>query len=111
MNANRWRNGALVLMFAGFFTMYGGVYKLQWMPFLLVLGSLGVLAGILIYFRFGPVNPRLRTMDCPRCGERIRLAGERDACPHCRLALYRTAAGTYEPHVPPDAPQGSPREG
>lgn len=87
-------------MFGGFFVMYAGVYNKSLIPYLLPVGSIGVLAGILIYFRFGPVNPSIKTIECPRCGRRTRLTGEFDACSHCKQPLRRTPEGTYEPHVP-----------
>ncbi|MCL6593403.1 MAG: hypothetical protein K6T31_05460 [Alicyclobacillus sp.] len=100
MNANKWRNWALVFMFGGFFIMYAGVYHRAWIPYLLAIGTAGVLAGILIYFRFGPVNPALHNVQCPRCGKVTRLTGVVDACSHCRQPLRRTAQGDYEPYVP-----------
>ncbi|MCL6445399.1 MAG: hypothetical protein K6T83_18400 [Alicyclobacillus sp.] len=99
MNANKWRNWALVYMFGGFFIIYCGVYSKALLPYLLGLGSIGVVAGILIYFRFGPVNPTMRTIECPRCSNKTRLTGPEDACDTCHLPLRRTEHGTYEPYV------------
>ncbi|MCL6627149.1 DUF2614 family zinc ribbon-containing protein [Alicyclobacillus shizuokensis] len=99
MNVNRWRNLALVFLFAGFFVMYLGVYSKRLLPYLTIAGGIGVLAGILLYFRFGPVNPSIRTIQCPRCGRDTRPTGQYDACAHCGLPLQRTPAGTYEPYV------------
>ncbi|WP_026974214.1 DUF2614 family zinc ribbon-containing protein [Alicyclobacillus contaminans] len=100
MNINRWRNWALLLMFGGFFVMYLGVYDKVLLPVLLVIGSLAWVAGIGIYFRFGPVNTRLNEIECPRCGQRIRLTGATDACAHCGLPMRRVEGGQYEPYVP-----------
>jgi ribosomal protein L37E len=99
MNVNKWRNLALVFLFGGFFVMYLGVYNARLLPYLTVLGGLGVLAGILLYFRFGPVNPSIRTIPCPRCGQDTRPTGKFDACSHCGQPLQRTPSGSYEPYV------------
>jgi hypothetical protein len=96
---NKWRNWALIFMFGGFFVMYLGMFNKMLLPILLVVGGLGVVVGILLYFRFGPVNPTIREIDCPRCGTKIRLTGERDACSHCGQRLLRTEEGNYEPYV------------
>jgi endogenous inhibitor of DNA gyrase (YacG/DUF329 family) len=100
MNANKWRNWALVFMFGGFFVMYCGMYSIGLLPYLLVIGSIGVVIGILIYFRFGPVNKTIQESECPRCGKPTRLTGETDACSHCQQPLRRTKDGNYEPYVP-----------
>lgn len=100
MNSNKWRNWGLVAMFAGFFLMYSSVYDKALIPYFLPIGSIGVIFGIGSYFRFGPVNPSIKTQECPRCGERVRLTGEHDACSHCKQPLQRTADGSYEPYLP-----------
>jgi hypothetical protein len=100
MNVNKWRNWALVFMFGGFFVMYLGLFDKAILPVLLILGGLSVVTGILMYFRFGPVNTSIHETECPRCGSKIRLTGETDACSQCRLPLRRTADGQYEPYVP-----------
>lgn len=79
--------------------MYCGVYSARLLPYLLAAGSAGVVAGILLYFRYGPVNPSVRTVDCPRCGRATRLTGKEDACSHCRQPLRLTDGGHYEPYV------------
>ncbi|MCL6452000.1 MAG: hypothetical protein K6T78_00050 [Alicyclobacillus sp.] len=99
MNSNKWRNWALVFMFGGFFVMYCGMYSRALLPYLLVVGGIGVVIGILLYFRFGPVNTSIQKVTCPRCGQSARLTGEIDACPHCHLTLRRTPSGSYEPDV------------
>lgn len=99
VNVNKWRNWALVFMFGGFFVMYCGVFNRTLLPILLVIGGIGVVIGILMYFRFGPVNPRIQTIECPRCGEQTRLTGPRDACSHCQQVLRLTDGGTYEPDM------------
>lgn len=99
MNANRWRNWALIFMFGGFFVMYFGIYNKQLLPYLTVVGGLFVLAGILLYFRFGPVNQSIQTIECPRCGEQMRPTGAVDACSNCKQPLRRTDSGTYEPYL------------
>lgn len=99
MNSNRWRNRSLIWMFGGFFLMYCGVYSIALLPYLLVLGTIGVIGGILLYFRYGPVNQRIQTVECPRCGHVTRLTGERDACTACKQTLRLTADGTYEPYI------------
>ncbi len=99
LNVNKWRNAALVFMFGGFFVMYLGVFNKSLLPFLLVIGSLGVVGGILIYFRFGPVNQSIHETECPRCGVRVRLTGQTDACSHCEQPLRRTESGEDEPYV------------
>ncbi|MCL6631365.1 MAG: hypothetical protein K6T63_01925 [Alicyclobacillus herbarius] len=99
MNVNKWRNLALVCLFAGFFVMYLGVYNKALLPYLTTAGGLGVLAGILLYFRFGPVNPSIQTIQCPRCGKPTRPTGRYDACAECGQPLQRTPAGTYEPYA------------
>ncbi|WP_029422659.1 DUF2614 family zinc ribbon-containing protein [Alicyclobacillus macrosporangiidus] len=99
MNVDKWRNWALVMMFGGFFVMYSGVYHRAWIPYLMVIGGLGVLAGILVYFRFGPVNPTVHEAECPRCGRITRLTGAYDACRHCHQPMRRVPGGGYEPYV------------
>lgn len=100
MNVNRWRNLALVFMFGGFFVIYCGVYDRTLLPYLLAIGTVGLLIGILLYFRFGPVNPTVHQIQCPRCGSDIRVVGDQDACNRCRQALRRDDSGNYEPYVP-----------
>lgn len=100
MNSSRWRNWGLVAMFGGFFVMYCGMYSRALLPYLLIIGGIGVVAGILIYFRYGPVNPSIAEIECPRCGQPTRLTGPEDACSHCRQPLRKTENGTYEPYVP-----------
>lgn len=99
MNINKFRNWALVFMFGGFFLMYLGMFNKGLLPFLLVIGGFGVVLGILMYFRFGPVNPSIHETECPRCGVKVRLTGKTDACSHCGQGLRRTDAGHYEPYV------------
>ena len=99
MNVNKWRNWALVFMFGGFFVMYFGMFNRALLPYLLVVGGTGVVAGILLYFRFGPVNSLVREIQCPRCGQTIKLTGERDKCLYCHQPLHRTVEGDYEPYV------------
>jgi len=100
MNSNKWRNWGLVSMFAGFFLMYSSVYDKALIPFFLPIGSIGVLIGIGTYFRFGPVNSSIHTIDCPKCGTNTRLTGKYDACSFCKQPLKRMENGTYEPYLP-----------
>jgi endogenous inhibitor of DNA gyrase (YacG/DUF329 family) len=86
-------------MFGGFFIMYCGMYSVRLLPYLLVIGGIGVALGILMYFRFGPVNKTIHEAECPRCGKTTRLTGEVDACSHCQQSLHRTEDGNYEPYV------------
>jgi ribosomal protein L37E len=99
MKSNKWRNWALVYMFSGFFIMYIGVYVRSLLPYLIPIGGLGVVAGILLYFRFGPVNKSIQETECPRCGQMTRLIGDHDSCSHCGQSLRKTNTGTYEPYV------------
>lgn len=99
MTASRWRNWALVFMFGGFFVIYCGVYNRVLLPYLLAVGSIGVVMGILIYFRFGPVNPTVKHVQCPRCGQQTRLTGTVDACSNCQQKMRLTESGTYEPYA------------
>ncbi|MBX6353115.1 MAG: hypothetical protein IRZ10_07235 [Thermoflavifilum sp.] len=100
MNAEKWRNIGLVFLFAGFFVMYLGVYDKPLIPVLTCIGAVGVLAGIGIYFRFGPISGSGRRIQCPRCGQVTRLTGSHDQCAHCKQPMRRTATGDYEPYVP-----------
>lgn len=86
-------------MFGGFFVMYLGMYSVRLLPYLLVIGGVGVLIGILMYFRFGPVNKTIHESECPRCGRMTKLTGETDACSYCQQPLRRTQDGNYEPYV------------
>lgn len=88
-----------MFIFGGFFIMYFGVYSRSLLPYLMIVGGIGVAAGILLYFRFGPVNQSITTIECPRCGEMTRPTGQYDACAHCQQPLRRTADGDYEPYV------------
>lgn len=100
MNSNRFRNQSLIYMFSGFFIIYCGIYSRTLLPYLLALGSIGVFIGMMLYFRYGPVNQsNVQTIDCPRCGQRTRLTGTEDHCTHCGQAMRKTGAGTYEPFV------------
>lgn len=100
MKVNKWRNLALVFMFGGFFVMYCGVYSRTLLPYLLAVGTVGLFIGILMYFRYGPVNPTVHKLTCPRCGAQIQVTGEIDACTACQQTLRRMAGGNYEPYVP-----------
>lgn len=97
MNVNRWRNYALVFMFGGFFIMYCGVFNRVLLPYLLLVGTLLLIAGIMMYFRFGPVNPSVLRIPCPRCGKETRVTGEEDSCSHCGQRLRKNTSGHYEP--------------
>lgn len=99
MNSNKGRNLALIFMFGGFFIMYLGMFNRALLPYLLTIGGIGVVLGIIMYFRFGPVNPKIKEVECPRCGKFSRLTGAYDACTHCGQTLQRTDSGTYEPYV------------
>lgn len=101
MNVNKWRNWALVFMFGGFFVMYCGVFNHTLLPYLLAVGGVGVVVGILMYFRYGPVNSSIQTVECPRCGQETRLTGPIDACNHCHQRLRKTESGSYEPDAEP----------
>jgi len=79
--------------------MYCGVYSTPLIPYLLTIGGFGVLIGILMYFRYGPVNTDIKTVECPRCGQGTRLTGAEDACTNCGQTLRRTPDGAYEPYV------------
>lgn len=79
--------------------MYCGMYSRRLSPYLLTIGGIGVVLGILLYFRFGPVNTSIKETECPRCGQRVRLTGDVDACTHCQQPLHRTESGSYEPYV------------
>jgi len=100
VNSNRFRNQSLIYMFSGFFIIYCGIYSRALLPYLLAVGSVGVFIGIMLYFRYGPVNQtNVHTLECPRCGQMARLTGQEDMCSHCGQAMRRTEAGTYEPFV------------
>jgi hypothetical protein len=90
---------SLIYMFAGFFIIYCGVYSRGLLPYLLAVGSVSLLIGIFLYFRYGPANPSVLSAECPRCGKTTRLKGEFDACDQCGQTLKRTTKGTYEPYV------------
>lgn len=79
--------------------MYCGMFNRNLAPYLLTIGGFGVVVGILLYFRFGPVNTSIKEIDCPRCGQKVRLTGDVDACTYCHQALRRTESGSYEPYV------------
>jgi hypothetical protein len=100
VNAEKWRNRALIFMFGGFFIMYLGVYDKPLIPYLTVIGAAGVFAGIALYFCFGPVGGAGVKSECPRCAKVTRLSGAFDQCAHCGLPLRRTGSGEYEPYVP-----------
>ncbi|WDL98667.1 DUF2614 family zinc ribbon-containing protein [Alicyclobacillus sp. ALC3] len=99
MNVNTLRNWALAFMFGGFFVMYCGVFNRTLLPYLLAMGGVGVVVGILMYFRYGPVTASIQTVKCPCCGQETRLAGAVDACSHCHQRLRKTETGSYEPDV------------
>lgn len=103
MNSNKMRNLALIFMFGGFFVMYCGMYSRAALPYLLSVGGVGVVVGILLYFRYGPVNPSITESECPRCGKKTRLTGPTDACSHCGQPLRKTESGQYEPYIPTES--------
>lgn len=100
LNQNRFRNYSLACLFGGFFIMYLGVFAKALIPFLMCGGGVLVVIGLLLYFRYGPVNRNIQTIACPRCGHHTRLSGSKDACQFCQQPLQLTDAGSYEPYVP-----------
>ncbi len=106
MNVNKWRNWALVFMFGGFFVMYCGVFNHTLLPYLLAVGGAGVVVGILMYFRYGPVTPGIHTVKCPGCSQETRLTGTVDTCSHCHQRLRKTRTGSYEPDAKTPSREG-----
>lgn len=87
---NKIRTFALVLIFVGILTMYGGLWarKIEWLMFtLFMLGVLFVLLSTAIYFWIGLLSAKTVQIICPNCGKPTKMLGRVDICMHCNQTL------------------------
>lgn len=87
---NKIRSFALILVFVGILTMYGGLWarKIEWLMFtLFILGVLFVILSTVIYFWIGLLSTKTIQIVCPNCGKPTKMLGRVDICMHCDQTL------------------------
>lgn len=87
---NKIRSFALILIFVGILTMYGGLWarNIEWLMFtLFILGVLFVILSTVIYFWIGLLSARTVQIICPNCGKPTKMLGRVDICMHCDQTL------------------------
>lgn len=87
---NKIRSFALILIFVGMITMYGGIMakKIPWLMLtLFVLGLIFILFSTLVYLWIGMLSTRAVPIICPNCEKPTKMLGRVDACMHCKQGL------------------------
>ncbi|MFD1334896.1 YgzB family protein [Oceanobacillus iheyensis] len=87
---NKIRTFALILVFAGIITMYGGILtkNIEWlMVIFFILGTLMVILSCAVYVWIGTLSLRAVPVICPSCEKPTKMLGRVDACMHCKQPL------------------------
>jgi hypothetical protein len=109
--------GGMLLMIiglAGIVFNWGTTGKVIAIIFM-VLGMIGMLASMGIYFWAGMLSTSATALDCPECGRRTKMLGKTDRCMFCKTILtldpqYENASGNGDhvekvQHIPEVDPQ------
>jgi hypothetical protein len=81
--------GGMLLMIiglAGVVFNWGTVGKIIAIIFM-VLGMIGMLVSMGIYFWAGMLSTSATALDCPECGKRTKILGKTDRCMFCKTIL------------------------
>ncbi|MFC3039250.1 YgzB family protein [Virgibacillus xinjiangensis] len=87
---NKIRSFALILIFAGFILMYGGLLtrNIGWlMTIFFILGLLSILFSVVVYAWIGTLSTKAVQIICPDCEKPTKMLGRVDACMHCKQPL------------------------
>ncbi|MFC2949609.1 YgzB family protein [Virgibacillus sediminis] len=87
---NKIRSFALILIFAGFILMYGGLLtrNIEWlMAIFFILGLLSILFSVVVYAWIGTLSTKAVQIICPSCEKPTKMLGRVDACMHCKQPL------------------------
>ncbi|WP_100013329.1 YgzB family protein [Lentibacillus sediminis] len=87
---NKIRSFALILIFAGFILMYGGLLtrNIPWlMGIFFILGVLSILFSCVVYVWIGSLSTKAMPIICPSCEKPTKMLGRVDACMHCKQPL------------------------
>jgi hypothetical protein len=65
----------------------------------MVLGMIGMLGSVAVYFWAGMLSTSTVALECPECGKVTKMLGKTDRCMFCKTVL------TFDPKYAPSAPQ------
>lgn len=87
---NKIRTFALLLIFAGIFIMYIGLF-FQGLPilqyFMMGIGFIAIITSCFIYFWVGTLSSKAVKVVCPNCEKETKVLGRVDVCMFCRQPL------------------------
>jgi hypothetical protein len=74
----------------------------------MIIGMLGMLVSMGIYFWAGMLSTTATVIDCPECGRRTKILGKTDRCMFCKTMLtldpeLETGVERMDDHVHPEA--------
>ena len=97
---NEFRLWGLVMILVGMGIMILGTAgivfwgpKAQWIAgIFLILGMIGMLVSVAIYFWAGILSTSATVIECPECGKQTKMLGTTDRCMFCKTMLTRDPA-------------------
>jgi hypothetical protein len=78
--------GLMIIGLAGIVFDWGSIGKIVAVTFM-VIGMLGMLISVGVYFWAGILSTSAVMLQCPECGKQTKMLGKTDRCMYCKTIL------------------------